>query len=598
MNMNKILILGFVALLAFVLLPANAASLGGGKPSIEEPFLEIPTDRLIIKYRDNVIQPGISGPASENRMRALSTTAGLEVSYVRAMSGNAHILKLRERLSASQLERIAARITAMPDVEYAEPDYILNPALAPNDTYYAMQWHYFEPYGINLPSAWDITTGSSDIRIAMLDTGITDHPDLNGRWVGGYDFISDVMMANDGNGRDSDPRDPGDWITSAESSSGYFSGCYVENSSWHGTHVAGTIGAATNNGIGVSGVNWTSQIVPVRVLGKCGGYMSDIVDGMRWAAGLTVGGVPANPHPARVLNLSLGGGGSCGTTLQNAIAAVNAAGAVIIAAAGNSNANLNTNNYVPANCSGVITVAATNRAGNRAFYSNYGSTVEISAPGGEYFPSSQYGILSTTNSGLTAPSAGTYAYYSGTSMAAPHVAGVVSLMLSVDPTLTFNQVVEILQNTARAFPTGSGCTTSTCGSGIVDAAAALSAVHTSQPLPDLIVTNVTLDPPAPRFDQSFDVLITIKNQGGATGPVTIYRDVYIGRDPLTTIDPGTGCPAAGDYYRSDFFENFAAGQSDTKTVTIPGLGQGSYQLWVYVDARCLITEIGEVDHAP
>ena len=172
-----------------------------------------------------------------------------------------------------------------------------------------------------------------------------------------------------------------DWITAAESSSGYFAGCQVHNSSWHGTHTAGTIGAASNNGVGVAGVNWNSKILPVRVLGKCGGYTSDIADGMRWAAGLSVSGVPANANPAKVLNLSLGGYGACDATYQNAVNAIVAAGTTIVVSAGNSNADAV--NYRPGNCTGVITVAATNRDGGRAYYSNYGSTVEISAPGGE-----------------------------------------------------------------------------------------------------------------------------------------------------------------------------------------------------------------------
>jgi serine protease len=590
---RRTIVVALVLVVAFALtfLPAGAESDQAAKEPRQEVPTEAMTDRLIVKYKLQADQNGRMGPAGEERMQMLGAAAGVELGYLRAMSDNAHILQLPERLPESRINEIVAEIAAMPDVEYAEPDYILFPTVTPNDTYYGSQWHFFSTYGINAPAAWDITTGSSAIKIAVIDTGITDHTDLAGRWVGGYDFIANSLIANDGDGRDNNPHDPGDWITSAEASSGYFVGCPIDDSSWHGTHVAGTIGAAGNNGEGVTGINWVSQIVPVRVLGKCGGYTSDIADGMLWSAGLSVAGIPANPNPAKVLNLSLGGPGSCGTTLQNAINAINTAGTVVVVAAGNSNANLNTSSYLPANCNGVITVAATSSTGSRASYSNYGSTVEISAPGNS--------VLSTLNTGTTIPVADSYVYYSGTSMATPHVAGVVSLMLSIDPTLTVSEVLQILQSTATAFPSGSSCTTSICGSGIVNAAAALAAVQAGMP-PDLIVTNVSVNPPAPVYDQPFDVIITIKNQGGPiVGPVDIYRDIYIGVDPMSTINPITGCPASGNYYRFDTFTNMASGQTDTKTMTVAdGLPIGSYQLWVYVDSRCLVSEAGEANNGP
>jgi serine protease len=251
----------------------------------------------------------------------------------------------------------------------------------------------------------------------------------------------------------------------------------VTNSSWHGTHVAGTIGAASNNGVGVTGINWVSKILPVRVLGKCGGYTSDIIDGMRWAAGLSVTGVPANSHPARAINISLGGSGACSAEQQTAINEIVAAGTVVVVAAGNSNTDAS--NFNPANCNNVITVAATNRSGYRSYYTNYGSVVEISAPGGDTSSSDSNGVLSTLNTGTQGPVADTYAYYQGTSMATPHVTGVASLVLSVKPSLTPAQVLQVLQSTARAFPVGSTCNTSICGAGIVDAAAAVHAVSTN-----------------------------------------------------------------------------------------------------------------------
>jgi serine protease len=454
---------------------SSAIASPGAAPEQQTDLGGPPTNQIIIKYRNNANATDSNGKIKTERMTTLNTAAEVTLTYKRAMSGEAHVLSLPARLPPVAVEAIARKLEALPGVEYAEPDFVMRPTLVPNDPSYSAQWHYYEAFGINAPAAWDITTGSATVRVAVVDTGITDHPDLAGRWIGGYDFIADVPTANDGNGRDSDAHDPGDWVTANMCGPGE----PAENSSWHGTHVAGTIGAASNNGLGVTGINWVSPIVPIRVLGRCGGFTSDIVDGMRWAAGLTVSGVPANANPAKVMNLSLGGPGACGSSYQNAINAINAAGAIVVIAAGNSNANAA--NHQPGNCNGVVTVAATDRDGNRTFYSNFGTVVEISAPGGETntnspSPAPQNGILSTLNNGLTTPGSASYVYYQGTSMAAPHITGVISLMVSLNPSLNFTQALQILQSTARSFPAGSSCTTSTCGSGIVDAAAALNAV--------------------------------------------------------------------------------------------------------------------------
>jgi subtilisin family serine protease len=471
-----------VALLLVIVVPMSAPPSADARPDVGlgaasassrlayQAASEVPTNQIIIKYKATADISGVKAPAHPDRISTLSAVAGVQLEYFREMSGDAHVLRLPSKLTVSEASLIAEKLMTLGDVEYAEPDRILRHTATPNDPQYTNQWHYYDTWGINAPGAWDITTGSSDVVVAVIDTGITNHADLSGRTLPGYDFISDARIANDGNGRDSDPSDPGDWITSAESAFGFFQGCQVTNSSWHGTHVAGTIGAATNNGVGVAGINWVSKIVPVRVLGKCGGYSSDIIDGMRWAAGLSVSGVPANPNPAKVLNMSLGGQGACGTAQQNAITEITNHGTTVIVAAGNSNADAR--GYNPASCNGVIAVAATNRSGNRASYSNYGSVVGISAPGGE----TGNGVLSTLNTGTQGPVADTYAYYQGTSMATPHVVGVASLVLSMSPTLSPLQVRQILQNTARAFPVSSTCNTSICGSGIVDAAAAVGAV--------------------------------------------------------------------------------------------------------------------------
>jgi serine protease len=287
--------------------------------------------------------------------------------------------------------------------------------------------------------------------------------------VGGYDFINDTAVSVDGNGRDSDAQDPGDWYTNSACGAGPSQ----SNSSWHGTHVSGTIAAVTNNGNGVAGVAFNAKVLPVRGLGKCGGYTSDIADGIVWASGGSVPGVPANTNVAKVINMSLGGGGACDTTTQNAINSARSRGTVVVVAAGNESQNAA--NVSPASCSGVITVAAVARNGGRASYSNFGSLVAVAAPGGGTGGS----VLSTLNSGARTPGADSYAGYQGTSMATPHVAGVVALMLSKNPSLTPDQVKTILQQTARPFP--ASC--SQCGSGIIDASAAVDAAGGGTPPP-------------------------------------------------------------------------------------------------------------------
>jgi serine protease len=482
---------------------------------------DLPLHRIIVRYRDGAMRAHAKAelPLPQNRLDRIAAVAGVAAGHERVMFDGSFLVRLFQRLPRAEVERIAEAIAADPDVAYAEPDYRAFIALVPNDPSYASQWHYHEAAGgVNLPAAWNRTTGSASIRVAVIDTGSLPHPDLAGRFVGGYDFIADYIVANDSNpsqpagctptsnpllapcisSRDSDATDPGDWITVNEDAGidwgGWLQGCAdpgsFDNSSWHGTHVAGTIGAVSNNGVGVAGVNWASPIVPIRVLGKCGGYSSDIADGLVWASGGTVSGVPANANPARVLNLSLSGGGGCTATYQNAINDALTRNTVVVVSAGNGNQETSLVN--PANCSGVITVAATGRNGQRASYSNYdnndgsGIQVEIAAPGG----SDGQTVLSTLNAGTTVTGAYNYVGYQGTSMAAPHVAGIASLMLSMTPSLTPAQVLSAIQSTARAFPTGTGrdCTSNLasvtgtvkyCGAGIIDADAAIAAVSAS-----------------------------------------------------------------------------------------------------------------------
>lgn len=432
------------------------------------------TDRIIVKYRDGSttqMQAVSTNSRALQRQSALDSSGArfnVRMTHLRGTALGANVLRLDHHMTNADAAALARDIAAAdPDVEYAEPDRILRPMFTPNDTYYASQWHYYESTaGLNLPAAWDLSTGAG-IVVAVIDTGYRPHADLAANIVPGYDFITDTAVSNDGNGRDADASDPGDAIVAGECGSGYPT--QDQSSSWHGTHVAGTIAAVTNNGTGVAGVAFGAKVQPVRVLGKCGGYTSDIADAIIWASGGTVSGVPANTTPARVLNLSLGGSGACDTTTQNAINSARSRNAVVVVAAGNSNANAA--NYSPASCTGIVTVAAVNRSGGRAYYSNYGSVVEVAAPGGDMTSAAANGILSTLNAGTTTPGADVYAYYQGTSMATPHVAGVVALMLAKNASLTPDQVITMLQSTARAFP----ATCSQCGAGIVDAAAAVKA---------------------------------------------------------------------------------------------------------------------------
>jgi serine protease len=416
----------------------------------------------------------------------------------------------------------ATALQAMPDVLYAQPNYIYRiQDTTPNDARYREQWHYSKngtgtgnsPGGIGLPLVWDVTKGSTSVVVAVIDTGILpNHPDIVGspNLVPGFDMISDTFMANDGNGRDPDPTDPGDAINTGECGGGFPP--FPQPNSWHGTHVAGTIGVGnTNNGIGVAGVNWNVKVEPIRVLGKCGGTTADIADAIRWAAGMPVPGVPNNANKALVINMSLGGEGACSNdpVEQSAINDALAQGVTVVVAAGNSaeDASLST----PAGCNGVITVAASDFRGNLVTrYSNFGPTVEIMAPGGDIQrddngDGNPDGVLS-----MVSPADGSYAYYNGTSMASPHVAGVAALLLSCEPTLTPAQVLARLQSTALSR-TPAQCPNG-CGAGLLNAAAAIGTCGNHPPLPSvaLIPSDLSLHP-----NGDHKAIVATVTQGGA-----------------------------------------------------------------------------------
>ena len=519
-------------------------------------------DRFIIKFQD-------SGNArlSTARRNAAFSLAGsrhnLQVSSLRQLAVGGEVIELDRALDATQAHEFMRDLVEQGGVEYVEVDRLNQIRFVPNDTRYGEMWHYFESVGgLNVQNAWDISTGSG-VVVAVLDTGITNHSDLNANVVAGYDFISSTSVAGDGNGRDADPSDPGD-----------FSGGY--SSSWHGTHVAGTVAAVGNNNKGIAGVAFGARIQPVRVLGRGGGYDSDIAEAIVWSSGGNVSGVPANATPAKVINLSLGGSGSCGSTFQNAINSAVSRGSVVVIAAGND--NMNVSNASPANCNNVIAVAANDKEGNRSWYSNYGNLIDVTAPGGETcIPNASLtacqtattakGVLSTLNSGSTTPVAETYAFYDGTSMATPHVAGVAALMIAASPTtLTPAQIETTLKNTARPLP---GTCSGGCGAGIVDAYAAVSAVAGSGP---------GNTPPVANFSSTVNGLTVNFTDTSTDADGSIASRSWNFGDGTTSsaANPSKTYASAGSYSVTlTVTDNQGASHSKSATVTVAASGGGS-----------------------
>ncbi|MFJ4776837.1 S8 family serine peptidase [Streptomyces sp. NPDC088762] len=501
---------------------ALAAEIPGAAPAASVATPAAPVQNLIVGYKASATEAS-SNTAAAVDAAAKGKKAGKKTTFDRRLGTGAALVSLGGTTAPAEAANVMAQFKADPDVAYVEPDtraYAM--AVTPNDTEYAKQWDLFEPTaGMNVPAAWDKSTGSG-VTVAVIDTGYVAHSDVAPNVVAGYDFISDSTAARDGNGRDSNPADQGDWSAAGECGTG----STASNSSWHGTHVAGTIAAATNNGKGVAGIAYNAKIQPVRVLGKCGGMTSDIVDAITWASGGSVAGVPANATPAKVINMSLGGSGACGTSYQNAINGAVARGTTVVVAAGNSNSDAS--GFSPASCANVVNVASTNRTGDRSFYSNYGSIIDIAAPGGETrratdtpgtITTPENGILSTLNSGTTTPGAEIYKPYQGTSMAAPHVAGLAALLSAAKPTLTPAQIESAIKANARPL---AGTCTGGCGAGLADAAAT--------------VTAVTSTPTTPVFENTADVAIgdntTVESPitvSGVTGnaPATLKVGVNI-----------------------------------------------------------------------
>ncbi len=439
------------------------------------------TDQLIIRLKDDGLRR-VQAVHRDDAIAGIPLPDGRPLTFVRRFNGSGIVVRLPAPVSLEEAQGIAEQLAGNPTVASAQPNKRMYPAVIPDDEFFLPgtapfplgQWHLFEDTaGIRMQSAWDRETGSSSIVIAQLDTGILPHSELDpARVLNGYDFITDIDTANDGDGRDPDPTDPGDATLDDECAPGVLG----QASSWHGLAVAGVMVAESNNATDIAGMDFAANLLPARVLGKCGGAVSDVIDAIRWAAGLPVAGIPDNPTPARVINLSLSGAGLCSAEEQAAINDAVNAGAVVVAAAGNEGVDVAT--ISPANCANVITVGAVARDGSRASYMNSGEEVDLSPPGGDGEGLEADGILTLYNNGLTEPSTDTLAEIQGTSFTAAQTSAVAALMWAASAkanvTLTPGMIEELLRRTARPFP-DSSCDTSLCGQGILDADAALAA---------------------------------------------------------------------------------------------------------------------------
>jgi serine protease len=549
---------GIVAATTFAL-AAQAAFAAGAQPAPRVDLSAIQSgtqfDRFIVKYKDGTPEASSQAALSRSlqsaamganqlvqasRIQRGEAGAGkpLVANHLRRMALGADVVATSQKLGRADAETLMRQIATNPNVEYVQIDRILKPALTPNDTRYAEQWGYTDAdAGIRANEAWDIANGTG-IIVAVIDTGYVAHSDLAANIVAGYDFIIDTAVSADGNGRDADASDPGD----------AYGG---QPSSWHGTHVAGTVAAVTNNAKGVAGTAWGAKVMPVRALGKGGGYTSDIADAIIWSSGGAVSGVPtlSAANAADVINMSLGGGGACDTATQNAINSAVSRGTTVVVAAGNDNANAS--GFSPASCNNVVNVASITSASARSSFSNYGTLIDVSAPGSA--------ILSTLNSGTAGPGAESYASYNGTSMASPHVAGAVALTQSRRLALglamyTPSEMEALLKSTA--YPLSGACSGG-CGAGIINAKALVDAAGGTTPPPP---------PPPPPTGGTLTKGVAVTGLAATTGNSVNYTMVVpSGSTNLTfTMSGGTG--------DADMYVQFGTAPTDTSYVCRPYLG--------------------------
>ncbi len=491
---------------------------------------------VIVRFRDTVLPAGVSTDSLEMRAQAVGLKA------VSGAPGRSMLMRLVDSappsaankapglgiaqhtantVSALQRKldtiRTVEALKQRADVDSVRLNHIYRAAAIPNDPDYASQWHF--PL-INLPAAWDVSTGSANVIVAAVDTGVLlNHPDLANKLVPGFDFIRDPSIAADGQSAgiiediDSDPNDPGDRSLGSASS-------------FHGTHVAGIIAAETNNAVGVAGIGWNVRVMPLRALGLGGsGTAYDVEQAVLYAAGLPndSGTVPA--QKADIINLSLGGPGGSGAT-PDAYKQARDAGVIIVAAAGNGSSSVP--EFPASYDDAVISVSALARDKARASYSNFNCFVDVAAPGGDGADS----VMSTVGSDISPPVTFTYGLKQGTSMAAPHIAGVAALMKSVYPGLTPAQFENALKSGLIIEDLGAAGRDDQYGYGMIDA---LKAVQTAQQLNDNQL-NLADDPflAVSQCALNFGV--------GTTNLSLTLRDTGSGATPLTgitvTVDTG------------------------------------------------------------
>ena len=432
---------------------------------------------IAVRFKDQKIQDLAAEnlPPSDEIMNELESIFGEKLIFSQSMGNKTHIFRFQAPKSGKELTELIEQARMLPSIDQIEADIRVKMQSIPNDP-------LFDPYqwsmkgqgqgyigGINATGAWDTTQGDSSTIIAVVDTGVNPHPEFADRLLPGYDFFV-TPYAPGGS-------DPGDWTAQNECDDNE----PAEESSWHGTHVTGIIAAQGNNDIGMAGVNWNTKILPVRTLGKCGSSLSDMINGTLWAAGLPVPGVPINPYPAQIMNLSLSGEGVCPPLYQEVINRVLDQGILIVVAAGNKQGDIS--QYFPGNCDGVLTTIATNFNGDATSYTNLNvinpNTMGIiAAPGGD--GSRSLGIISTISIGTTVPEGFSYSLQIGTSESVPHVVGIASLMLAINPELSGIELNSLLPATSRDFPEGTLCAqyNNLCGLGIADAENAVQAATT------------------------------------------------------------------------------------------------------------------------
>jgi serine protease len=546
-----------------------------------------------------------------DRVANLAARSGLTMRDSRQIYDRMHVMQVEPASAGDSVAATVARLKADPEVEYAVPDERRYIHAVPNDTLYVTgggQWYEqgdaATPAAVNAQGAWDFTTGDPNLVIADLDTGVRfDHPDLlaaanSGRLLPGYDFVSDAGIANDGDGRDADASDPGDWINSTDTATTKFKDCKVEISSWHGTRTAGILGALTNNLRGVAGMTWQGKILPVRVLGKCGGYDSDIIAGMMWAAGMPVAGVPANSNPAKIINMSLGSTGACPQSYADVMTQLTVMGVLVVVSAGNEGGPVD----APANCAGAAAIAGIRHAGTKVGFSSLGPEVAVSAPAGNCVNTTGtciYSLQTTTNSGTAGSVANDDVYTGnqittndvpmgpnlGTSFSAPIVSGIAGLMVAANSNLNTCQLISRLKEGSQRFPqTSVGATTAppachvptasldlqtlecictldgkTCGAGMANALGAVKAALRP-------IAAVSL-PTSVIADQS--VSLNAHSSAAANGhAISTYQWTSVGKQTVT-IQNST---------------------SATATVTAPSCGYATVQVAV-------TDEVGRVDTA-